>query len=206
MLSSARGRVPLTKALQVAIYDRDGWLCRWCGKPVIFPPVMKYIEIEMRKAGYCGDLAYYHPNWTRAAAPLLDELGAVLDHVEAFAAGGPCAEENLVTSCDKCNARKSSAPLEKWNQRAIRKPIKGKYGEPQHWDGLSGLFTILADRNSEALTTTDRARLKALKQLSATKQGYLPQERGDREPGGSVFLGRRGTPVGALASKLRLGN
>ena len=45
-------RTALSKARQVAIFQRNRWLCRWCGKPVIFAPVMKYIEMEMKKAGH----------------------------------------------------------------------------------------------------------------------------------------------------------
>jgi 5-methylcytosine-specific restriction endonuclease McrA len=156
-------RSPLTKALQVSIFRRDGWLCRWCSKPVIFAPVMKCIEIEVRASGHNDPLAYYHAHWTRATAPLLDELGAVLDHVIPFCTGGPCTEENLVTSCAKCNGRRGSAPLDKWNQRVIRTPIKGKYGEPQAWDGLSSLFVVLADRHSNVLSAGERGWLKAIK-------------------------------------------
>ena len=125
---------------------------------------MRYIEIELRNAGNTEPLAYYHGHWTRAGAPLLDELGAVLDHVVAFSAGGPCDQDNMVTSCAKCNGRKSSAPLDKWGQRVVRKPIKGKYGEPAVWDGLSSFFVLLAERNQAALTPVERDWLKALKE------------------------------------------
>src|SRR5271165_1437869 len=117
----ANKRLPLSKALQVSIFQRDHWLCHWCGKPVIFGPVMKCIEVELQKANHAGALAYYHPHWTRTTAPLLDELGAVLDHKTPFSAGGSCSDENLVTSCAKCNGRKSSASQDKWGQREIRK-------------------------------------------------------------------------------------
>jgi hypothetical protein len=98
----------------------------------------------------------------RGMAPLLDELGAVIDHVEAFSKGGACSEENLCTACCKCNGRKSSALLDKRNGREKRKPVKGKYGEPQNWDGLSLLFVVLAKRNLTALTSGEREWLRAL--------------------------------------------
>jgi hypothetical protein len=82
--------------------------------------------------------------------------------VEAFVTGGADTEENLCTACAKCNGRKSSAPLDRWNQREKRSPIKGKYGEPQHWDGLSSVFVMLAKRNLSALTAGEREWLKAL--------------------------------------------
>jgi 5-methylcytosine-specific restriction endonuclease McrA len=145
----------------VSIFRRDGWLCRWCAKPVIFAPAMKFLELEVRASGATEPLAFYHAHWTRATAPLLDELGVVLDHVNAFSTGGECAEENLVTACAKCNGRKSAAPLEDWNKRVIRKPIKGKYGEPETWDGLSSVFVMLAKRYPEKLTGGERQWLKA---------------------------------------------
>ena len=155
-------RKPLSKVLQLTIFRRDGWLCYWCKRPVIFGQVMKYLELEVRNGGHTGPLAYYHAHWTRDGSPLLDELGAVIDHKEAFSTGGPCSEENLCTACCKCNVRKGSAHQGKWNERKKRSPIKGKYGEPQHWDGLSWLFVVLAKRNPSALTTGEREWLKVL--------------------------------------------
>jgi 5-methylcytosine-specific restriction endonuclease McrA len=156
-------RAALSKPVQLSIFRRHGWLCRWCNKPVIFAPAMKFLELELRDSGLTAPLAYYHAHWTRATAPLLDELGAVLDHVTAFSVGGECAIENLVTACAKCNGRKSAAPLENWNQRVIRKPIKGKYGEPQVWDGLSAVFKLLAERRPNRLTAGEREWLRAMK-------------------------------------------
>jgi len=124
---------------------------------------MRLLELEVRNAGQDAPLAYYHAHWTRDGAPLLDELGAVIDHVTAFAAGGPDSEKNLCTACAKCNGRKSSAPLDKWGQREKRSLIKGKYGEPQHWDGLASVFGMLAERNPASLTVVERDWLKAIK-------------------------------------------
>jgi 5-methylcytosine-specific restriction endonuclease McrA len=162
--ASKRQRVPLSKTRQVAIFRRDGWLCCWCKKPVIFGPVMKYLDRELKVCGHTGQVAYYHAHWTRNSSPLLDELGAVIDHMEAFSTGGVCSEENLCTACAKCNGRKSSAPLDKWSKREKRSPIKGKYGEPQHWDGLSSIFVVLAQRCRTELTPAEREWLAALSQ------------------------------------------
>ena len=49
-----------------------------------------------------------------------------------------------------------------WLKRDKRNPVKGKYGEPTDWDGLSSLFVVLAARLPEALTQNDRAWLKSL--------------------------------------------
>jgi len=84
-----------------------------------------------------------------------------MDHVQAFSIGGGSETDNLVTACNKCNGRKSAAPMEKWNGRPVEKPIRGKRGEPQYWDGLSSLFVMLARRNPSALTASEKSWLRA---------------------------------------------
>jgi 5-methylcytosine-specific restriction endonuclease McrA len=161
-MSPSLRRVPLTKSTQVAVWRRDGWLCCWCKRPVIFAPLMRLLEAEIRAAGNTDSIAYYHRNWSRHGAPLLDALGAVIDHIEAFSTGGTDQLDNLATACNKCNGRKSAASLDRWGARPTERPIKGKYGEPQHWDGLSSLFVILARRDPTLLTASERDWLREL--------------------------------------------
>jgi hypothetical protein len=87
-------------------------------RPVIFAPVMKYLEREIRAIGNSDPLAYYDAHWTRHGAPLLDLLGAVIDHIEAFSTGGTDDIESLAAACSKCNGRKNVATLDKWGERA----------------------------------------------------------------------------------------
>lgn len=124
---------------------------------------MKLLAEELTTSGHSEPLAYYHLHWTRDGAPLLDELGASIDHVEALSTGGACSEENLHTACWKCNVRKSNAALEKWNQRTKHKAIKGRYGEPKYWDGFASLFVLLAERSPRQLSDAEREWLRALK-------------------------------------------
>ncbi len=123
---------------------------------------MRLLELELGKAG-CKELAYYDPSWRRDWAPLLDELGASIDHIYAHAKGGLNDEENLCTACWKCNVRKNSKTILEWEKRHKYKPVKGKYGEPRHWDGFSSVFAVLAERHANALTPGQRGWLKALK-------------------------------------------
>jgi 5-methylcytosine-specific restriction endonuclease McrA len=123
---------------------------------------MKFLESEVRSAGSGNRVAYYHAHWTRDGAPLLDLLGAVIDHIEAYSTGGASHMDNLATACNKCNGRKSAATLAKWEARPTEKPIKGKYGEPQNWDGMSSLFVMLARRDHAVLTISEKAWLKAM--------------------------------------------
>ncbi|HET9146084.1 MAG TPA: HNH endonuclease signature motif containing protein [Sphingomicrobium sp.] len=155
-------RLPLPRTLQIKIFRRDGWLCHLCKRPVIFAPAMRLLEREVMMDGYAGRLAYYNERWTREGAPLLDQLAAVIDHVEAHAKGGKNGEDNLATACCKCNAQKSDAARDQYLVRSPKHKIKGKFGEPQHWDGLSTLFVTLANRDLNALTVTEQQWLKAL--------------------------------------------
>ncbi len=155
-------RAPISRDLQVDVFRRDGWICRWCGRPVIFAPALKYLEEFARNEGFGGPLAYHDPRWRRDRAPLLDHLGAVIDHVEAHSRGGSADAENFVTSCNKCNTRKSDTPVQDFTRRLPAHRIKSRYGEPQHWDGLSTIFTILVQRQSANATASERNWLRAL--------------------------------------------
>jgi 5-methylcytosine-specific restriction endonuclease McrA len=75
---------------------------------------------------------------------LLDHLGCVIDHVVAHARGGGDALTNFAVACNKCNIRKSAADKAKYLAEHPPRPVKGKYGEPRHWDGLASLFIVLA--------------------------------------------------------------
>jgi len=130
-------RKALSKALQIQVFRGDRWLCRWCGRPVIFPPAMKYLERYARRRGYTGPLAWSSFAWRRDASPLLDQLGAVIDHVTALSARGAHDVSNFVTACAKCNMRKSAEAVEGFQKKHLLRRVKGKYGEPEHWDGCS---------------------------------------------------------------------
>ena len=107
-------------------------------------------------------MAYFHPRWRRDVSPLLDHLGAVIDHVEAYSKGGDHSESNFVTACNKCNARKNSRRADEYERERPGKPVKGKFGEPKHWDGLASLFLVLAEDEHE-LTETEKAWKHALR-------------------------------------------
>lgn len=156
------GRKSLPKRLQARVFYRDHWLCRWCKRPVIFAPAMKYLQLQLSNAGY-KDLAYWRYAYDRHGAPLLDDLAAVVDHVTAFSAGGPGNEENLVTACNKCNTRKNNSNAAAWERAHPAKSIKGKYGEPVSWEGFSSLFLFLAERHAANLTASEESWVEALK-------------------------------------------
>ena len=78
-------------------------------------------------------------------APSMAILAAseTCQHVAAFSAGGAHDASNFATACAKCNMRKSAEPADEFQKKHPLGPIKGKYGAPEHWDGLSTLFVLM---------------------------------------------------------------
>src|SRR5271165_3819453 len=151
----------IPRKLQLFVFQRDRWLCRFCGKPVVFAPALKYLQQELLESGF-KDLAYWRYAYDRHGAPLLDELAAVIDHEKAFSLGGPSTIENLNTCCNRCNMMKSSADSEAWRHKHRARKIKAKYGEPQDWDGFSSVFVLLAKRNPSRLKPSESEWLQLL--------------------------------------------
>jgi 5-methylcytosine-specific restriction endonuclease McrA len=155
-------RTPIPVPVQVQVYFRDRWLCHLCHRPVILHLALKYLA-EVVRARYPNlQLAYWDPRWRRDKAPLLDELGASIDHVKAFARGGAHDTSNFKAVCARCNARKSARSTQDYLREAQPWRVRGKYGEPNNWDGLSSLFVSLCRGRENHLTATERAWLAAL--------------------------------------------
>jgi hypothetical protein len=92
----------------------------------------------------------------------------VIDHVEAHATGGATDEANLATACNKCNARKNAGIASDFQKKWPGRSVKGRYGEPRHWDGLASLFVVLA-ADDPALAPGERAWQRALTEYLAAR-------------------------------------
>jgi hypothetical protein len=123
---------------------------------------MRRLDRIVRDSGFDGPLAYWHPNWSRKNAPLLDYLGANVDHVEAHSKGGVHGPENFVTACNKCNMRKNDSNAADFGKRLPLHKVRGKYGEPTDWDGFSALFIVLVERDQAAANSSELPWLRAL--------------------------------------------
>jgi 5-methylcytosine-specific restriction endonuclease McrA len=123
---------------------------------------MKYLERFARSRRFSGPLAWWSYAFRRDASPLLDHLGAVIDHVKAFSTGGNHEKTNFVTACNKCNMRKSAEVADEFRKKHPRKAIKAKYGEPQHWDGFSVLFILMIADDRASVTQSELGWYKAL--------------------------------------------
>src|SRR5262245_22109751 len=105
-----RPKIPIPT--QVEVLFREGWICSLCQSPTIFHLSMKYLTGLVAGRGLPLPTAYFHPRWRRDSAPLLDYLGSVIDHVEAYSSGGAHDATNFAVACNKCNGRKNNSRKE----------------------------------------------------------------------------------------------
>ena len=196
---NSRGKIPL--GTQIHVFFRDGWLCRWCHRPTVFAPALKLLDRFVRRNGYSHPLAYYDLRYRRDAAPMLDHLAAVIDHVEAYSTGGEHGEANFATACNKCNVRKYAGGAKEYEKKKPGLPVKGKYGEPKHWDGFVAVFLVLSATDSGSLTASEKAwRLALEKFLSERPRPPANQQLQQT----AEFAGRSGTVVSFAAKGERL--
>ena len=163
MAEARRTRSPISYPTQAHVFFRDGWLCHVCRRPTIFPLSMKFAARMVEAALPGVSLAWWNPQWRRDAAPLLDELAASIDHVEAHSKGGSNDPANLATICARCNARKSAKGQAAFVTELNPWRVKGRHGEPRDWDGLSSLYVALAGQSPANLTAIERKWLDALR-------------------------------------------
>ena len=155
-------RPPIPYDVAVRVYFRDGWLCSHCRRPTVFHLALKLLAERVTQALPHAHLAYWDERWRRDQSPLLDQLAASIDHVNAFSKGGEHGEANFATICVKCNVRKGTRTREE--HAAVDSPrlVKGKYGEPTAWDGLAFTYVMLARESTRPLTAAEKGWLRAL--------------------------------------------
>ena len=112
-------------AQAVPVFVRDGFIDRYSGARLVFPPVLHIIHVS------CPDAFPHHPAWrTDATHPAFNELAATIDHLVPITLGGADHESNWVTTSMARNFAKSNFSLEQLGWE-LRPP-----GSFQIWDGL----------------------------------------------------------------------
>lgn len=89
-----------------ALYEADGWHCRYCQVEVIDPEARKRL-VELLNP--FGSPLWGKTDISRHAALL--NLSASYDHVEPNSETGNASKNNLVTACWYCQFGKMAAPL-----------------------------------------------------------------------------------------------
>ncbi|RRA50524.1 HNH endonuclease [Acidipila sp. EB88] len=123
-------RMP-TSAEILAIHQRDGFNCRFCGIPVIRKEIRQKLAQDYPKA-----LPWGRTNILQHAA--FQAMWAQYDHVLPHARGGDTSLDNLLLTCAPCNFGRMNSTLDEVGiqdprLRAIR---------PSTWDGLERLCRL----------------------------------------------------------------
>jgi len=122
-----RLRMPSSK-VELSVFQRDGWRCRFCGVRVIS---RKTRSILIKK--FPLETHWIPAEYERHTS--LHSQAASLDHILPHSRGGDNSEENLVTACGPCQFGRNSWTLEEvgFNDPRDRTPIV------DNWDGLNRL-------------------------------------------------------------------
>jgi 5-methylcytosine-specific restriction endonuclease McrA len=152
--------------LAAEVFTRDRWACHWCTYPVVFAPALKYLQEDIRRR--CKvPLAYYHFNFARLYAPLLNDLAAVIDHVNPASKSGPNDADNLVTACNRCKILKSDLDEAAWRRligeyRELRSLQSQTQDMPTEWDGFATIFLLALKEDSSAASSSELEWFEAL--------------------------------------------
>jgi hypothetical protein len=122
------------------VFLRDGFIDRYTGDPLVFPPVLRVLSDAMPKE------FPFHPNWKMDVThPAYWEVGATVDHVVPRSRGGLAEDENLVTTSMASNSAKGSWTLEQlgWT---LHPP-----GMLRDWDGLVSWFLEYSREHPDVL-------------------------------------------------------
>ncbi len=122
------------------VFIRDGFVDRYTGSRLIFPPVLRLISAELPQ-----DFPY-HPNWkTDKTHPAYWELSATIDHLVPVTRGGADDESNWVTTSMARNSAKLNRTLTElgWTLHAC--------GDIKEWDGLAGWFLRYGEQHPDAV-------------------------------------------------------
>lgn len=112
-----------------AVFVRDGFIDRYSGERLVFPPVLRILSTKMPVA------FPYHPNWkSNVTHSSFWELGATIDHLVPVTRGGKDEEENWITTSMARNSAKMNWSLDDLGW-AIHPP-----GDFREWDGLLHWF------------------------------------------------------------------
>lgn len=122
------------------IFLRDGFIDRYSGEKLVFPPVLRLLSVLMPEE------FPFHKNWKMSECHLAYwQLFPTIDHVIPVSRGGADDESNWVCTSQLRNSAKSNWLLEElgWELH--------KSGGLSEWDGLTTWFLTYAADTPEIL-------------------------------------------------------
>ena len=141
------------------IFLRDGFLDRYTGERLIYPPVLRVLSFVLPAE------FPFHPAWKADLThPAYWELGATVDHVVPIARGGRDDEENWVTTSVAHHSARMSRTLEELGWTLVPP------GDAAEWDGMMRWFLEFAESHPEVLAYSSvRQWQRAANRLVATR-------------------------------------
>ncbi len=129
-----------TEAQSIEIFLHDGFIDRFSGTKLIFPPVLRLLSLRLPKE------FPFHPNWKMSECHIAYwELFPTVDHLIPVARGGPDESSNWVTTSMLHNGAKSNWLVEELNW-VLHQP-----GDSSEWDGMMSWFLDYAEENPDIL-------------------------------------------------------
>ncbi len=126
---------------KLQIFKRDGFIDRYSGEKLIFPPVLRIISRDLS-----SDFPYQQ-NWKMTEThQAYWELTPTLDHVIPISRGGEDNDGNIVTTSMLRNSAKLNWTLEELGWKCFEP------GDYSKWDGLLSWFKKYMDKNQVLLT------------------------------------------------------
>ncbi len=132
-----------TIAQKMEQFIRDGFVDRYTGEKLLNPGALKVISL------YFPDDFPFQPHWKMTETHVAYwELVPTIDHIYPIAKGGVDNKDNWVTTSMKNNSIKSNYTIDEihWNLHPK--------GNIRDWDGLTGVFVELVDKNKRLLNDT----------------------------------------------------
>ena len=158
-------RKAVSQTTQLEVFRRDSFTCRYCSQRTLFLPTVRVLSEafpECLPVDPGWKLDHTHPvYWT---------LIASADHVVPAIRGGASSEDNLVTSCWRCNDIKRAWSLQELRWTLLEPP------QESGWDGLSGAYPQLCTATKNAVdeplseVSYHRGWLRAFSTLDANDQ------------------------------------
>ena len=128
-----------TEIKKTEVFLRDGFIDRYSGEKLVYPPVLKILSNLFPK-----DFPY-QKHWKMSETHIAWwELIPTVDHVEPVAREGPDEKENWVCTSQLLNSAKSNWTLEKLGWKKLKHV-------DSNWDGMMAWFLEYVSKHEHVL-------------------------------------------------------
>ena len=135
-----KGRKPLNEVKKTEVFLRDGFIDRYSGDKLVYPPVLKILSNLFKK-----DFPY-QKHWKMSETHIAWwELIPTVDHVKPVAREGDDDEKNWVCTSQLRNSAKSN-----WTREELGWELHDS-GDNKNWDGMMTWFMDYISKNEYVL-------------------------------------------------------